>query len=252
MRLGVSRPSIAYELKYRRQLEAVVAAMNADVLKELQSYQSKYAYDSAGPLVTLFSKLRDKWYKRFDKIGRELALWFADATDRRTKSQIRKKLREVGWTLKPSYTDEQKKLISEIVKSNVDMIRTIPQKYLAGIQEVITQSFIEGGNMERMTKIIERAGRVSNNRAALIARDQTNKATQQLFTANAEAYGATKGRWIHVPGKYSSRPTHEIMDKMVFNLKDGLYDASVGRRVKPGELIYCNCQFEVLMPGFDN
>lgn len=250
--LGRSRPSIAYELRYRRALQSLVDEMQADVKKELESYQSKYAYDASSPLITLFAKLRGKWYRRFEQMGRELAKWFADATDKRTKTQISRKLKEVGWTLSPSYTDADKKLLREIIDSNVELIKTIPQQYLQNLQGVITQAFIEGGDVEKMTKVIQRTGAVTSNRAALIARDQTNKATQQLAAMNAEAYGATKGRWIHVPGKYSSRRTHVGMDKMVFNLKDGLYDASVGRRVKPGELIYCNCQFEVLMPGFDN
>ena len=38
-------------------------------------------------------------------------------------------------------------------------------------------------------------------------------------------YGATKGRWIHVPGRYSSRITHVHMDGEVFDLNVGLYDS---------------------------
>lgn len=250
--LGRSRPSIAYELKYRKALQSLITEMQADVKKELRSYHSEYAYDASSPIVTVFSKLRGKWYRRFEQMGRKLALWFAEATDKRTKTQISRKLKEVGWTLSPSYTEADKKLLREIIDSNVELIKTIPQQYFHNLQSVITQAFVEGGDMEKITKAIERTGTVTSNRAALIARDQTNKATQQLAAMNAEAYGATKGRWIHVPGKYSSRPTHEVMDKMVFNLKDGLYDASVGRYVKPGELIYCNCQYEFILPGFDN
>jgi uncharacterized protein with gpF-like domain len=250
--IGRSRPSIAYELKYRKTLQSLVAEMRADIQKVLEEYQRKHVYDASSPLRMIFSKLRDKWYIRFEKVGRVLAQWFAEATDKRTKKQISRKMKEVGWTLSPNYNSTDKTLILEIINNNIELIKTIPQQYLHNLQKVVTQAFIEGGNMGKITKVIEHIGTVANNRAALIARDQTNKATQQLAAVNAKAFGATKGRWIHVPGKYSSRRTHIAMDKKVFLLDEGLYDSSVGRNVKPGELIYCNCQFEVLLPGFDD
>lgn len=252
VRYGRSRPSVAYEIKYRKALTELIAEMEKDVQRELAAYKAEYAMDAASPLITLFAALRDKWYARFDEIGREVAEWFAKAVDKRTQTQIKRKLQSVGWSLNPNYTDAQQRMIRSIVQDNVNMIRTIPQKFLRDVQRTLTQAYLEGGDREKMTKAIQRAGKMSENRAALIARDQSNKTTQQLAIANAEAYGATKGRWIHVSGKYSSRKTHIAMDGKIFDLRDGLYDSSVGRNVKPGELIYCNCQFEVLLPGFND
>ncbi len=249
--LGRSRPSIAYELRFRKELQQLVEEMQRDVLKEVRIVKNDNAYDAVNPFVSVFSSLRDKWYRRFTKIGREMAKWLADKNFNRTQTQISRKLKEVGWSIKPTYTEEDKKIIRAIIEDNVNLIKTIPQRFLHDLQGVLTQDFVNGGDLEKMTNVIQRAGRISNNRAALIARDQTNKTTQQLAVVNAKAFGATKGRWIHVPGKYSSRRTHVAMDGKVFNLDVGLYDSTVGRDVKPGELIYCNCQFEVLMPGFD-
>ena len=65
--IGRSRPSIAYELKYRKTLQSLVAEMRADIQKVLEEYQRKHVYDASSPLRMIFSKLRDKWYIRFEK-----------------------------------------------------------------------------------------------------------------------------------------------------------------------------------------
>jgi uncharacterized protein with gpF-like domain len=254
---GRSRPSIAWELQYRRALEELITKMQKDVENELKRYcDNEIVADAASVRwVQIMKALRLKWYREFDAKGRELAKWFTDKTNKRTMAQIQRKLKEVGMAITPSYTAAQKQLISEIVAENVGMIKSIPQQYLRGIQKVTAGAFKRGGDRATLTKYLEkvlkRVDDKTRHRAILIARDQTNKATQQLVTANAQALGATKGRWIHVPGKYSSRKTHVEMNGKVFPLLDGLYDKDVHRNVKPGELIYCNCQFEVLMPGFD-
>ena len=237
---GRSRPSIAWELQYRRVLEELITKMQKAVEQEItQYYNNELAIDAAAVRwVQIMKALRLKWYREFDVKGRELAKWMV---------------------ITPSYTTAQKQLISEIVAENVGMIQSIPQQYLRGIQKVTTGVFKRGGDRATLTKylekvlkcVVDKENKKIRHRAVLIARDQTNKATQQFAVANAQALGATKGRWIHVPGKYSSRKTHIEMNGKIFPLSDGLYDKDVHRNVKPGELIYCNCQFEVLMPGFD-
>ena len=78
------------------------------------------------------------------------------------------------------------------------------------------------------------------------------KATQKFMAQSAMELGATKGRWIHVPGMKSSRETHQAFDGQTFDLTVGLFDEDVGINVLPGDLPYCMCQFEVLMPGFED
>ena len=89
----------------------------------------------------------------------------------------------------------------------------------------------------------------AERRAELIAKDQTQKVTQDFARANAQAYGATKARWIHIPGEKTSRITHMEMDGEEFDINVGLYDPDVGENVLPGQLIYCMCTQEFLFPG---
>lgn len=254
---GRSRPSKAYELEYRRKLQDLLHEMQEDVKKELTAYLKKNtAQDSDNDTWAQIMKwLRKKWYKRYDEKSREFAKWITDKTRKRTSAQVMRKLKQMGMTLKPHYSKQDKEMIREITSNNVALIKSIPQQYLYTVQQAVNNAFITGFDMQSVTETINEIltpiDEKSNNRAALLARDQINKTTQQFAIFEAKSVGATKGRWIHVPGKYSSRITHIKMNGQTFNLDDGLYDSDVHRNVKPGELIYCNCQFYVLVPGFD-
>lgn len=254
---GRSRPSVAYELEYRRALQKLCKEMEKDVRAEITRYlKAEMANDSMFTTLTQMMKsLRKKWYWTYEQRGKAMAEWLSQKTDKRTANQIRRKLKQFGFTVKPTYTPEQGQLIKAITAENVQMITTIPKVYLGTVQKAVSRAFKKGQDLatltERINDVLTRIGEENQNRAALIARDQNNKVTQTFAIENAKAVGAHKGKWIHVPGKYSSRITHIKMNGQTFELDQGLYDSEVGHWVKPGELIYCNCQFSVLMPGFD-
>lgn len=254
---GRSRPDKAFEIKYRQQLQDLLDEMQKDVKRELTAYLKRnVAQDAVSDTWAQVMKfLRQKWYKRYDEKSREFARWITDKTRKRTAAQVMRKLKQMGMTLKPRYSKQDKEIIKQITDNNVALIKSIPQQYLYTVQQAVNNAFVTGFDMqylnEEIDKIMEPLDAKSNNKTALLARDQINKTTQQFAIFEAKAVGATKGRWIHVPGKYSSRITHIKMNGKVFNLDDGLYDSDVHRNVKPGELVYCNCQFSVLIPGFD-
>lgn len=249
---GRSRPSIAYELKYRREIQSLIEEMKEDIISELLKQKNKIASDSRlGFWYEILKAMREKWYGRFRVRGRELSRWLSDKTRKRSKAQIMRKMKELGMTLEPHYTKHDKTLIKAITEKNAQEIESIPQVFLKTIQTAVAGAFEAGYDSEQLTDVIERVAGTSRNRAALLARDQMNKATQDFSRMEAQAVGATKGRWIHVPGKYSSRISHEKMNGKVFDLNTGMYDSFVHKYVKPGELIYCNCQCEYLIPGFE-
>lgn len=258
---GRSRPSVAYELYIRRELEKLGQEMEADVKARLFEYvESGGLAQDAAPVRwrTILQALRREWYAKYRARGMSLARWLALKADKRTAAQIQRKLKAFGFSFAfdPAYTAVQKEVIKNVTAEGVGLIRSIPQEYLRRVQVATAAAFKRGGDnlaLKRVLQtILDRIGNESRTKAALIARDQNQKATQAFATANAMALGARRGRWIHVPGRYSSRITHKAMDGKTFDLATGLFDSDVGRNVKPGELYYCNCQFEALMPGFDN
>ncbi len=254
---GRSRPSIAYELAFRKELLKLGKEMQEEVEREIMTFAEKEMAQDALPIsvAQIMKAMREKWYRRYLSRGRQLAKWLASKTDKRTQAQIMNKLKAIGFSITPTFSDEKQAAIDAIVEANVNLIRAIPQQYLKRVQTAVTVAFKKGQDRYSLAqffkKTLRQIGDTTANHAALLSRDQTQKATQALAIANATACGARRGRWLHVPGKFSARITHKHMDGKVFDLDKGLYDEAEGKWVKPGELIYCNCQFEVIMPGFE-
>ena len=262
--LGRSTPDIYTEMRMRRQMQSLVREMYKDIIKEITPEYKKHiaksqlsngvANDSMESyfIILIMKKMRAKWYPRFTSLSKELAQWLSKKTYKRADSLIVTKLEEYGFTVKRN-TEEgyQKAVLKEVVKDSVGKWQSLPMYAAAQAQDAIMTAYSKGRDMEYLTSRLRDVAEISTDKAALIARDQINRATQQMAIASAESYGLQKGRWIHVPGEHSSRITHLNFDGEIFDLEQGLYDEDVEDYVKPGELIYCNCQFVPVIPGFE-
>lgn len=203
-------------------------------------------------IVEMFKGFREKWYGRWRELEKEIAPLIATKADTRSKKQIERRLKAHGLNLRPQMTDEQKDTLREIVKTNIDNIKAIPQAAVAEMQKAVISCYEGGRDMQELTERIEKIRRVTQERAKVEARDQLNRATQAMTVVNAKAVGATKARWIHVPGYRSSRNAHKAFDGKPFDLTIGLWDEEAGQYVKPGELRYCNCTMQIMIPGFED
>lgn len=251
---GRMYPNAGYNARYRREIRRLIKAMHKDVKKELGALYSVLATDAPLTLTEIMSRLRKKWYYLFEKRAKEMARWLADSVQKRTQKDVMNQLKKMGFALTPHYTGAEKKLIKDFVAESVSLIKTIPQTFLKEVQENVKKAFERGGDRAAIKEAIEDKidhplVHNAERRAELIAKDQTQKVTQDFARANAQAYGATKARWIHIPGEKTSRITHMEMDGEEFDINVGLFDPDVGEYVKPGQLIYCMCSQEFLFPG---
>lgn len=251
---GRMYPNAGYNARYRREIRRLIKAMHKDVKKELGALYSVLASDAPLTLTEIMARLRKRWYYIFEKRAREMAKWLADSVQKRTRQDIMNQLKKMGFSLTPNYTGAEKQLIQDFVAESVSLIKTIPQTFLREVQGTVKKAFERGGDRAAIKEAIEDKidhplVHNAERRAELIAKDQTQKVTQDFARANAQAYGATKARWIHIPGEKTSRITHMEMDGEEFDINVGLYDPDVGENVLPGQLIYCMCTQEFLFPG---
>lgn len=251
---GRMYPNAGYNARYRREIRRLIKAMHKDVKRELGALYSVFASDAPLTLTEIMARLRKRWYYIFEKRAREMAKWLADSVQKRTRQDIMNQLKKMGFALTPNYTGAEKKLIKDFVAESVSLIKTIPQTFLREVQGTVKKAFERGGDRAAIKEAIEDKidhplVHNAERRAELIAKDQTQKVTQDFARANAQAYGATKARWIHIPGEKTSRITHIQMDGEEFDINVGLFDPDVGENVLPGQLIYCMCTQEFLFPG---
>jgi uncharacterized protein with gpF-like domain len=251
-----AKPNRGAELALRKKLQALVAQMKKDAERDiLAAYQSKVADiaqdEAAGEMFARhLAAQSERWQTLFDKAAKGIAAWFAESAERRSRADIQRKFKTAGFTVKLKMTPFIESKVGEKAQEAADLIKSIPKEYLRRVQAATMKNFKAGRDLAALKKEILDIGESTKNRAALIARDQMDKATQAFAIAEAQSVGATKGRWLHVPGVKSSRRTHVAFDGQEFDLDRGLYDEDAGKEVLPGQLPYCSCQFRVMLPGF--
>ena len=202
-------------------------------------------------LGQLMNDLRKRWEQRFDTGADETASWFSQkAAGNATRAQ-KAAMASAGlgdFAVRYDFGNIRADAVQAITAENVGLIKTIGRDYLNDVEGLVMRSVTQGRDLKGLAQELDRRYDISAKRAALIARDQNNKATECIARTNDLAAGVTQGEWIHVPGRKTSRASHKAMHGKVFDLREGLFDSEEGRKVKPGELICCNCTYR---PIFD-
>jgi len=247
---------------YRRVLEAYVRAMRDDMEKAvLDEYAAvewrmrpKTAQDGfpwRSPLERLndlIERVSNRWLARFDTLSRFLSGKFVKKVLKGVQNSRQTALADAGVYVKVSpsrYTDER---VQALISANVDLIKSIPRQYLSRVKQQVTEAMANGTDRAGLAKALHKDYGVTERRAAFIARDQTQKATQALAMTTDADLGVKEGIWRHVPGRKSSRPTHVRMNGKRFDLEKGLWDEAVKKWVKPGELVACACVYAPVWP----
>lgn len=215
------------------------------------------AYD-APPKVTkvdrALKKWGDKWQRKFDKLSRDVSKKFARRSFSSTDASLKAALRNAGFTVSFKPTKRMKESYQLVVADNVGLIRNLQQSLYNKIQQDTWASVRAGGDMAKLSEKLHKSYGIEANRAALIARDQNNKAKATLESARRQELGLKQAIWQHSGGGKEPRIVHLKWgrDGQVFDLDKGLFDPDEGQWVLPGTLINCRCTSRAIIPGFDD
>lgn len=252
-------PGPAIETAYRNTLDKLIKAMFKSV-----SYWVEAAYKHNEPLVVELAEdelpanelqrqmkiLKSRWEKRFNGVAEDLAKYFAKAAYRRSEAQLKSILRKGGLSVQFDITRAQTDLMAATVHENVALIKSIPQHALLQVEGAVMRSVQAGRDLAPLAKFINHQYGVTKRRAALIARDQNNKATGAMTRERQLELGLEEAIWQHSAAGKEPRPTHVKMNGKKFKIAKGMWDAAEGRYVHPGELINCRCTARPIVPGF--
>lgn len=248
---------------YRRKLESLIREMHADVFKaileEFDAASWRMARDGAwrSPSERLADRLEQvmrSWERRFRFFARNTTKGFLRQIWDRVRVGRKNELASLGIVVKVNPSRFTSELFQALLKENISLIQSIPATYYARIEQDVQRSISAGGDRAGLIKSLRRNYGFTENRARLIARDQTAKVTQALAESTDRDLGFTEGIWVHVPGRKSSRPTHIEMDGKTFKLGKGLYDKDAngknkGAWVRPGQLVNCMCTYRPVIPA---
>lgn len=251
-------PNAGIEAAYRRKLQAYIKTMNDSVLYWLgaayKSNEPHIAMDElpASALKRAIRMLGRRWQKKFDKLAKELAGYFAQAVQDRSSAALKSILKRNGFTVEFKMTPAMQDIFRATVNENVSLIRSIPAQYLTQVEGSVMRSVAAGRDLGTLTKELQDHYGVSKRRAAFISRDQNNKATAVFTRARQIEAGVTEAVWLHSGGGKHPRPSHlkAGREKQRYDVREGWLDPDVGKRIFPGELPNCRCVSKAVVPGF--
>lgn len=129
--------------------------------------------------------------------------------------------------------------IEAFTKDNVALIKSLPEQYFREIETTALRNFRAGRRFKSWAPELQKRFNVSKSRAALIARDQTNKFNSELNRVRQQALGVRKYIWRTV-GDERVRESHAAIDGNVYSWV-GSPQPPEGH---PGQPINCRCSAE--------
>jgi len=257
--LGAAPPSAAVMAWYFRQLKCLIAAMAASMELHVGVAFREYdpdigmATDARSSSIALkrsISKWSRRWVSKFDDMSESIARKFAAKTHRHVETSNAALFKKAGFTVKFSPTQAAKDAYQATVAQNVALIRRLPREYVAGIENAVWSSVLEGQDMAALAKILRTRYGMSIRRAALVARDQNRKATALIENVRRDEVGITHAVWLHSHAVKTPRPSHKAFSGQIYELKKGAY--LDGKWVWPGTEINCMCLSRSIIPGVND
>ena len=260
------QPNVGVRRAYERRLLPMIKRMHEDVTKGvLAIYRKLLPSDDSAPrtddaearrrtpnpaeLDEFFQEMMELWGARWAAMSDVAAEAFATAVANNTGVQFTRILQEMGFAIQLNPTAATRGFLGTVMRNNADLIRTIPEQYLADVRALVEESLFRGRDLTGLeANLVDRYG-ITERRARMIAKDQSNKATQGLARLEAEECGITRAVWQHVTASTHPRPSHELMSGTEYDIAQGCWDDTVGRHIQPGELINCNCRSKWVVPG---
>lgn len=195
-------------------------------------------------------KLSRRWHNAFQRLAVSLGKRFASSVESYTDSSIGAKIRAAGMSVPFTQTPAMKDALAAIINEQTALIRSLPSQTMTEVQGLVMRSAARGRDLGYLTNELHDRFGVTKRRAALIARDQNNKATSVMSSARQQSLGITQGIWRHSHAGKVPRPSHVAADGTTFDLKTGLN--LDGEWVLPGEAINCRCTWSPVIPGLEN
>lgn len=118
---------------------------------------------------------------------------------------------------------------------NVNLIRSIPEEYFKKIEQAVYTGTTQGSKASSLIKQIKDIGKVTTNRAKLIARDQTSKINSALSQQRQQNLGIEEYVW-RTSEDDRVRESHRSKNGKVFRWDDPPKDTG-----HPGADIQCRC-----------
>ena len=248
------------EAAYRRRLVGMVDRLTASVERFVVAQYRKtpprateaveaLAQDSRPPAEFMrlrIAELRKDWQKQFDDAANDVAELYTQRMFKASDYSFTSALKDAGWAVKFEMTPAMTDAFAATVGENVGLIKSIPAEYLDSIEGIVMRGYTAGRDLHYITTELRALHPMTARRAALIARDQCNKANSVVNRTRQLELGITRAVWMHSHAGKVPRPSHVAEDDKEFDVAKGCYID--GEYIQPGALVGCRCSSRAVLP----
>ena len=244
------------QAKYRAALESGQAA---GILPEFDQDRDAERAADASPfadqreLFRELTNLRKRWERYFSSMARKLSLDVVEAAYKANKTAWQGQVRREGFDIPMQLTKAQRAILDVKVVDNVALIKSIPAKYFTQIEGDVSRGFLAGRDLEAIASELRKTGESTVKRAALIARDQSNKLTAHMNSARQNELGIRYAYWKHSTVDKDPRVNHlrASREGWIFDTQVGIDFGTSGGYALPGTEINCRCGSRSIIPAID-
>lgn len=161
-----------------------------------------------------------------------------------TAEFTRKMSRYLGVNVGPMMSDlGLENVMRQYIADNVDLIKTIPQRYHAALVRDLAQLATDAPfDQQELTRMLRKTYKSSGYNVRRLSRDQTNKLIGQFNGARQQQIGIAEYVW-QTSEDERVRPTHVIKNGQTFR-----WDSPPPDTGHPGQDIQCRCVAIPVMP----
>lgn len=259
-------PNVSTTLRYYGKLADLVREMSEETEREIRKLfrapEAEVYFAQDATMSAQAKILTNALLKRFQRIFDLRSKTYADGmvrdADKDSSKSLHSSLKDLsgGLSLKTTVlTGELKQIMSASVVENVNLIRSIPQKYLNGVQQAVMRSITTGNGLADLVPWLEKERGVTLRRARIIAEDQTRKAFSNISRVRMEKVGLKQFEWLHSQGSLHPRKLHIAHNGRIFDFANPpVIEEKTGERGFPGQAINCRCRMRpvVTFAGEEN
>lgn len=252
-------PNDSVEADYRIQLNSLIRLVAKEVktelMPEIKRLKPEYQADSwIDDITRVIDNLVNRFtnqamLEQFKRIARRTV---SMQEAKSTASFVRSVNRAVGVDINYMMNQEGIQNLFELsVMENVDLIKSIPQKYFDDLRFIITDGMSKGYAPSKIAADIQKKTQATQKRAAFIARDQVAKINSDITRQRMKQTGAKLFRWSTSKdervGSDHRKAANRITKygKGIYTLKDGAPEGFPGNATRPN----CRCTMILLIPG---
>ncbi len=251
---GVLRPNASIAADFAKPVRLMLECMAKDIKRQLLAVfeetgigQAMDAADGAVRSRTILNKLQEKWAPRFNDMAKDIVGRMIARTVKNSAVTLGMSLKEISkdFEVDTSFLDDRlKEVISASTQEAANLIKLIPQQYLADVQGEVMRSITSGRGQKDLVPFLNKHYEGRIKWARHVAMDQTRKTYSAVTATRLQKLGCESFIWIHTGGGAHPRKDHIAMSGKEFRYDDPPVIAVMGGvevRGLPGQAIFCRC-----------